>query len=119
MRLDVVQGNTGGLAKGLQGTNLVEHVGADFLRRGIHYPPPEANQVGERRMRADSDALFRQRMDRALHRPRIAGVEPAGNIGAGDKREEVIVRTMPERAIALANIAVDVDRESSTHLILS
>ena len=64
-------------------------------------------------MRSDCLAVRNGKGDRLLHRHRVAGMEPAGNVSAIDKRHDSGIVAEAPIAIAFAHIAVECDR----HLI--
>src|SRR5581483_2037805 len=61
------------------------------------------------------DTELRRAPDRVDHRHRVAGVEAAGDVGARDPRQELLVVAQPPVAEALAEVAVEVDRSLRAH----
>ena len=107
--LDVLHADAGHPAEGIQRTELVERIGPDLVRCGVHLPPAEANEVEEAGVSADGDARRLRPGDRLLDHARIAAVEATGDVGAGDQAKEPLVLADGVGAKALAEIAVEVD----------
>jgi hypothetical protein len=59
---------------------------------------------------ADGHASGRGGPDGAIDRRRVASVEPAGDVGAGDGVEDRLVVAEAPDAEALAQVGVEVDR---------
>jgi hypothetical protein len=57
VRLDVVERHALGVEEALQRADLVDDAVGQFLAADLHLAAAEALQVGQRRMRADLDAM--------------------------------------------------------------
>src|SRR5579875_567133 len=94
---------------------LEDDVVAYLGGRDRHVAAAEAAAIGERDMSADRDAAGDGGGDGGPHRRRVSGVEAAGDVRARDDPEQRgIVGELPD-AVALAEVAVEVDRESARH----
>jgi hypothetical protein len=100
-------------AERLQRPDLVQHVGYQFLGTDPELPPPESDQVGIGHMSPDSDTAGSCHGHRAVHRARVAGVEAAGDVGAGHLIQQCLVRAHHPGAEALAEVGVEVDHEAT------
>ena len=118
MRLHMMECHPGSLTEALQGTDLIDHIGPNLIRRLHHDSATKSDDVRKRGVSTDRHTKVGQATDRALHRSRIATVKSTGNIGAGDKREEIVIRADLEGPETFANIAVDINGESRRHDLL-
>ena len=91
MRLDVLHLDAVGAAERLERADLVAHHRLDLVGLEGHRPATEAEQIGVARLRTDRDARAAAERDGRLHDPEVAGVEAAGDVGAGDVRDEPLV----------------------------
>ena len=89
--------------------DLVEHVVAHVVGADVHHAAPEPEQVGEPGMGADVHAVGARLLDRPPHRPRIAGVEAARDVGRRDHAHQRLVGPALPQAEALAEVGVEVD----------
>ena len=69
---------------GIERSDLIDEHGFKFGQGNIHAPPPETLQIGETRMRTDTDAMRFRQTDGIDHDQGIAGMVAAGDVGAGD-----------------------------------
>lgn len=93
-----------GDGEGVQGADLVEHVGAYLVRCQVHGAPPEPDEVGEAGVGADADTAADTGADRGVHDPGIARVESAGYVCRGEQGEQCFVVAHPVRAEAFAEV---------------
>ena len=110
VRLHVGDPGAGHLGEPVERTELVEHGVAQLVGVDVDEAPTEPDQVGVRHLGTDLHVPVGGRLAHAPHRRRVAGVEPAGDVGARDDVEHRLVvteRPHPERLpeIALRSIA--------------
>ncbi|CAH0225022.1 hypothetical protein SRABI70_02327 [Pseudomonas sp. Bi70] len=105
----VAHRSAGGSGQGLQGADLVDHVGAQLIAGDIHIAAAEADQIRVGDMGADGHALGRSRLEGAQDAGRVTGVEATGDIGAGDDVEHRGIVAHGPLAETLAQVAVEVD----------
>jgi hypothetical protein len=91
-----------------QSADLVPQLVGQLVSRHVDAAAAEAGQVAVAHLGADPDALGRGAGADAAHRGRVAGVEAAGHVGAGDDREQGVVVAQAPDAEALAQVAVQV-----------
>ena len=91
-----------------QRAELVEHVRGDLLGREVHVPAAEADQVRVRDLRTDHDPARGGRGDRAQQGERVAGVEAAGDVGAGHHVQDRLVVAQRPGPVRLADVRVQV-----------
>src|SRR5262249_14424 len=60
-------------------------------------------------MRADRDAVLDRQLDRFAHDVRIAPMEPAGDVGRGEVRHDLLVHSELPATVALAHVGIEVD----------
>ena len=108
VRLHVADPAAGGLGEGLEGAELVEHVGGELVGRHVDLAPPEADQVGVGDLGADGHPALDRRPNRAVDRRRVARVEPAGHVRAGHHLEEGGIVAEGPAAVPLAEVRVQV-----------
>ena len=101
-----------------QRADLVEHVRGHVVRGQVHLPPAEADQVRVRHLGADHDPAGRRRGHGAQQRARVAGVEAAGHVRAGDHVEDGLVVAERPGAVRLADVGVEVDHRSGTRALV-
>ena len=110
MRLHITDLCTRGGGETLERSDLVDDVGGKIGGRDVHVASPEAREVRIGDMRTDRDAALGGGLHGAQDADRIAGVEPAGDIGARDDLEHRRVIAHAPCAVALAEVAVEIDR---------
>ena len=91
VRLDVLHLDPLCAAEGLERTDLVAHERLDLVGVERKRTPTEVEEVGIAGLSADRHAGTPAHGHRRLHYPEIAGVEPAGEIGAGDVGDQALV----------------------------
>ena len=114
MRLDVLHLDAVRPAERLERADLVADERLDLVGLEGHRPSAEAEQIRVSRLRADRHARTPAQPDGRLHDPEVTGVEAAGEVGAGQVRDQPLVvaeRPAPE---ALAEIGVEVHRANRT-----
>src|SRR6185503_14171494 len=109
MRLDVRDAVADQRRHPRRRAHLVGDQARDLLRRERDAAPPEAPEVGEAGMGAHGDAAFLRRGHRRGHDLRVAGVEAAGDVGAGDETQHRAVVAHAPGAEAFRHVAVEVD----------
>ena len=110
MGLDVLEGRAGQRDHLSEGARLVDHVVAHFLRVHVHAPAAETHEVGQPRVRSNGHAVPEGELDRRPHYMRVAAVEAGGDVGRGDEGHDFGVRAERPAPVALAHVAVEVDR---------
>lgn len=98
--------------EGGKGAELVEGVGADFLRGEVHGAPAKAAQVREAGVGTDADSAADAFGYGAVHDVRIAGVEAARDVRAGDDVQEILVLAQGVRAESFSQIRHEIDHGS-------
>src|SRR2546421_3935916 len=96
--------------EGLDRARLVHDQVVHLLWLDLHAARAEALQVGKRRLGADRDAAADREPHRPADRRRIAAVEAAGDIRRADERHHAGVVAHLPGAVALAHVAVQIDR---------
>jgi len=81
-----------------------------LLRLDLHGAPAEALQVGKRRMGADRDAALERERYGLANGGRIAAVKAAGDVRRSDVPHHFCIITHFPGAVALAHVAVQIDR---------
>src|SRR5699024_5701589 len=109
VRFDVADPAAAGAGQTVERTDLIDHVRGQLGRGDVDEPATETGQVVIADLGADRHVPVHGRPDRTEQGRRVAGVESAGDVGAGDQFEHRVVVTEPPGAVALAQIAVDVD----------
>jgi hypothetical protein len=108
VRLDVADPAAGRPGERLEGAELVEDVGGELGGGHVELAPAEADQVRVRHLGADRHPAPDGRAHRPLHRRRVPGVEPAGDVRAGhDLQQGGVVAQVPA-PVALAEVGVQV-----------
>ena len=121
-RLGVCQDLDGGNQEGGSRSRVVEKgedgtttdVGAEILRGHVDEAPSESHEVVIPHLRADTHVGGDSVGAGSQQRGRIAGVEPARDVGAGDDAQHGGVVAECPGAEAFAEIGVEVDTHSST-----
>jgi len=109
VRFDVAHRGADRVGHPIQAGDLVGHLIAQLLGIDVQVPPPEAGQVAVAHVRAHPNTpLGGQRADPA-HGAGIAGMEPAGNVGAGHNLEQRGVITHQPGTKALTEVGVQID----------
>ena len=108
VRLDVLESPARGLDEGLDRAGLVDDVVLDLLGADGHPPPAEADQVGERDMCADADAVLERERDGLPHHVRIAAVESAGDVRRRQERHQRLVVAERPATVRLAHVRVQI-----------
>ena len=70
-------------------------------------PKPARSGIAD--VGADRDVVLDRHLARAAHDRRIAGMESAGDVGRGDDLHQLAIGAAGPRAVALADIAVEID----------
>src|SRR2546427_5629167 len=96
-------------AKASTAPALDDHV-VHLLRLDLHGAPAEALQVGKRRMGADRDAVLERDLYGGADGGRIAAVKAAGDVRGADVRHDFGIGAHLPGAVALAHVAVQIDR---------
>ena len=110
MQLHVADAVPGRGRDALKRADLVEHEAADLVGRVAEdRAAAKAPQIQKARVRADRDALRPGGRDRLVHDERVAAMEAAGDVGAGDEVEHRPVVADPVGAEAFAHVAVEID----------
>src|SRR5437867_5376685 len=105
----------------LDRSRLVDDQVVHLLRLDLHDAPAEALQVGKRRMGADRDAALYGERDGLADGGRVAAVKAAGDIRGGDVGHHGRILAHFPGAVALAHVAVQIDRLQcpNSHAMLS
>ncbi len=114
MRLDVVERQALDVEEGLEGADLIDQAGRQLVAAHLHLAAAEALQVGQRRMRADLDAMGLGQLDGLEHHAGVGAVEAAGDIGERDVGHDALVVAQLVEAEALAHVAID----RQAHIVL-
>ena len=94
----------------LQRADLVDDVGGQIVGRDVDEAPSEPGEVAVADLGADPDAVLARPAGRCVRSAgRVAGVESARDVGAGDHAEHRVVVAEPPHAEALAEVGVEVD----------
>jgi hypothetical protein len=72
----------------VQGAKLVKHITKKLIKGQIQETPSVALQVAVTQVRTDGDIQFDGGAARVQHGDGISGVQPAGNVGAGQQRDK-------------------------------
>ena len=107
VRLDVVEGHALGLEEASKRPDLVDQKVGELGPRDLHLAPPEALQVGKRRVRADLDPVLLGEAHGLVHHHGIRRVEAAGDVRDRDVGHDPLVVAHLVEAEALAHVAVD------------
>src|SRR5712664_3090961 len=94
----------------LDRARLVDDQVVHLLWLDLHDAPAETLQVGKRRMGADRDAAVDGERYGLTNGGRIAAVEAAGYVRGGDVPHHLRIVTHFPGAVALAHVAVQIDR---------
>ena len=97
-------------ADGVDGADLVEHVGRYFGGGRAQLPPSEAHEIGIPGVGTDGDTAASGRRHRLAHRHGIARVKSAGDVRGTEKRQQPGVRANTVVAEPFAQIGVQIDR---------
>ena len=111
MRLDVPDPGARTLGHRVEGAQLVEDVGGELLGLHVEEPSPEADEVAVAHLSPDGHPALGRHLTGPAQRQRVAGMEAAGDIGAGDDVEHgrvIADRPGPE---GLTEVGVEVDRQ--------
>ena len=100
-----------------QRTDLVDHVGGEIGGRHVDEAPAEPDEVAVANLRADPDVLFRGFRAAVAQRRRVARVEPARDVGAGDHAEHRVVVSELPRPKALPEVGVEFDGGHAARLV--
>jgi hypothetical protein len=84
VRLDIAHPGSLGACESVEGAELIQHVGLQFVRCHIDPAPAETGQIPVADLRSDSDAALRGPHAHSPHDHRIAGMEPARDVRAAD-----------------------------------
>ena len=109
MRLDVLEPDAFAFGDAGQRADLVDDQVLDLLRAQLHLAAAEAQQVGVAGMGADRDPVGARQPHGAPHRPRVAGVPAAGDVGRRHHRHQQRVLAHRPGAERLAQVGVQVD----------
>ena len=109
VRLDVADPGALGPGDAVQRGQLVQDVGGELGRLDVDEPAAEAGEVAVGDLRPDGHARGSGAGAHAAHGRRVAGVEAARHVGAGDEAEQRLVVTQPPDAEALPEVGVEVD----------
>lgn len=109
VRLHIANAITGRAGEGFQTAELVERLIPEFLRGDRHGATAETGQIAVADVRADAYPLLDGQCAGAAHDRRVPGVEPAGDVRAGDHVQHGGVITHVIGAEALTQVAVQVD----------
>src|SRR5437879_1125834 len=94
----------------LDRSRLVDDQVVHLLGLYRHDAPGEALQVGKRRMGADRDAALERERDGLADGGRVAAVKAAGDVRRSDVAHHFCIITHLPGAVALAHVAVQIDR---------
>lgn len=115
VRLHVGDAGAGGAGEEVEGADLVGDLGGEFVRRHVHGAASEPGQVPVGDLGADGDAPGRGEFADAAHGQRVAGVIPAGDVGAGDAAQKGLVVGQAPVAEPLTEVGVEVDHRPVHH----
>src|SRR4051812_1616160 len=93
----------------LQRADLIDDEVVRLLRRELHRPATETDEVGQAWMRADGHPSFGGQSHCPPHRSGITGVKAAGDARGADVLEYLSVVANLVRAETLADVAIEVD----------
>ncbi len=102
MGFDVGHRRAGRLRESVQRADLIDDVGEQILWRDVDEPPAESGHVAVADLCADAHAALGGQPAHPQQSGRVAGMEAAGDVGAGDDAEHGVVVAEPPDAEALA-----------------
>src|SRR5437764_8805718 len=108
MWLDMPELRPGRAGKALEGADLINDEIVNFLRRHLHRPAAETDEIGKPWMRADGHAQRHRGGDRRPHDRWIATVKSAGDVRRRHVRQHLAVGADFVCAEALPHVAIDV-----------
>ena len=106
----------GDVCECLQRTDLVDDVGSQVGRRDVDEPPAEPGQIAVADLGADPHTVACGLLAAVAQRGRVARVESACDVGAGDKAEHCVVVTELPRPEAFPEVSVEVDGDHGASL---
>ena len=109
VRLHIRHGGTGSLGNTGKRADLVHDRVGELVGLHVDEPATEAGDVGVADVSPDRDVVLDRHLAGATHDRGITGVEPAGDVGRGDDLHQLTVGPARPRAVALADIAVEID----------
>ena len=118
MRLEMRQLHASLIQKPLQGTDLVNDDVRHLTAVNLHFAAAETGQIRQGEMRPGFDTIFFCKLDCAPHVIGIGTVKPAGDVGLGNVRHQLLVIAKFVEAEALSHVAVDIDDHSKKLLNL-
>src|SRR5205814_4275878 len=109
VRLDVPHPVAGHAGEPVQLTELVQHVDGQLAGVVVDGAATEPGEVTVAHLRADADAAPDRPRTGPAHDRRVAGVEAARHVRAGDDREQGVVVADRLATVPLAEVRLDVD----------
>ena len=110
MGFDVRHRRAGRLGDSVQRADLIHDVGEQIVRGDVDESPAEPGHVAIADLCADAHTTLGGQPAHPQQAGRVARVETAGHVGAGDDAQHGVVVTEPPDAEALAQVGVEVDR---------
>lgn len=89
--------------------DLVDHVSDQVLGCNVDAAAAEPGEVAIADLRADADTAVGRRLAGARQAGRVAGMEAARHVGAGDHVEHRLVVAQPPLPEALADVGVQIN----------
>ena len=110
VRFHVGDPGAGHLGEPVERSELVQHGVAELARIDVDESATEADQVGVRHVTADRDVAVGGGLTHTTQRRRVAGMEPARDVGTGDQVEHRLVVAQRPGAERFTQVGVQVDR---------
>ena len=104
----IFDGRAGGLRQGMEGADLVDDVVRQFRRRHVDEAPPESRKVAVARVCSRGDTGGRCHLAGRSDSAWVAGMEPAGNIHAGNRGANGCVVSEGPVAEGFSDVAVQI-----------
>ena len=109
VRLHVAHPRAGGRGQRLHGTDLVDHIVGQFSGLHVNETPAETGQVAVPGVRAHAHPAGGRGRAGAADGAGVAGVEPAGHVHAGHRRDDGPVVSEGVAAERFADVAVQIN----------
>ena len=105
----MTQALAGSIYESIQRAELRKQRRFQLIGRHVQIAPAETVAIRIARVCADGYPVLRGQRHRARHHERVAGMRAARHVDRRNKRNQRFVLAHPPRAIALTNVAVEID----------